>query len=42
MSGLKGLDFENLKEGDLVEFDVEKNKRGRGLRTVSVRTASES
>ncbi len=38
-SGLRGVDFENLKEGDPVEFDVEKDKRGRGLRAVNVRRA---
>jgi cold shock protein len=37
MSGLQGLDFKNLKEGDPVEFDVEKNNRGS--RAINIRTS---
>ena len=40
MSALKGLDFKDIKEEDSVEFDVEKDQRGRGLRAVNVRRAS--
>jgi CspA family cold shock protein len=37
ISGLQGLDFKNLKEGDLVEFEVERDKRGP--RAVNVRVS---
>jgi len=39
MSGLQGFDFKDLKEGDPVEFDVEKDKRGRGFRALNIRRA---
>jgi cold shock protein len=38
ITGLQGIDFKNLKEGDPVEFDVEKDKRGS--RAVNVRASS--
>lgn len=37
ITGLQGLDFKNLKEGDPVEFDVEKDRRGP--RAVNVRAS---
>ncbi len=40
MSGLQGLDIKDLKEGDPVEFDVEKDKRGRGPKAVNVRASA--
>ncbi len=41
ISGLQGLDFKDLKEGDLMEFDVKMDIGVRGLRAVSVRRASD-
>jgi len=41
MSGLQGIDLRNLKEGDPVEFDLEKDPRGRGPRAVNVKRASD-
>jgi cold shock protein len=40
MSALRGLELKDIKEEDSVEFDVEKDKQGRGLRAVNVRRAS--
>jgi CspA family cold shock protein len=40
MSGLQGIDFKDLKEGDPVEFDVKTDIRGRGPKAVNVRRAS--
>jgi len=39
MSSLQGLAFKDLKEGDPVEFDVEKDKLGRGFKALNVRRA---
>ena len=36
-SALQGVDFDSLKEGDSVEFDVEKGDRGP--RAVNVKTS---
>ncbi|MGE5445368.1 MAG: cold-shock protein [Ignavibacteriales bacterium] len=39
LSGLRGIDFNDLKEGDLLEYDMEKDKRSGKFRAVSVRRA---
>jgi len=41
MSGLQGVYIKDLKEGDPVEFDVEKGANGRGPRAVNVKRASD-
>ncbi len=38
ITGLQGIDFKSLKEGDSVEFDVEKDKRGS--RAINIRASS--
>lgn len=38
ITGLQGIDFKSLKEGDPVEFEVEKDKRGP--RAINVRASS--
>ncbi|MDA2921371.1 cold shock domain-containing protein [Desulfobacterota bacterium AH_259_B03_O07] len=40
-SGLQGVTIKDLKEGDPVEFDVEKGPDGRGPRAVNVKRASD-
>jgi CspA family cold shock protein len=40
LSGLRGIDFMDLKEGDVLEYDVEKDKRSGKFRAVNVRRAS--
>ncbi len=40
-SGLEGIDLKDLKEGDPVDFDVEKGPSGRGPRAVNVKRASD-
>jgi len=37
ITGLQGIDFKNLKEGDSVEFEVGKDKRGS--KAVNVRAS---
>ncbi len=39
MLGLRGIDFKDIKEGDLLEYDVEKDKRSGKFRAVNVRRA---
>ena len=41
MSGLQGVYIKDLKEGDPVEFDVEKGPNGRGPKAVNVKRASD-
>ncbi|MDA2919807.1 cold shock domain-containing protein [Desulfobacterota bacterium AH_259_B03_O07] len=41
MSGLQDLDIKDLKEGDLVEFDVKNDPHGRRPRALNVRKASD-
>ncbi len=41
MSDLHDVDFKDLKEGDTMEFDVEKDPRGRGPKAVHVRRVRE-
>ena len=41
MSGLQGVDIKDLKEGDSMEFDLEKDRRSRGPRAVNVKRASD-
>lgn len=38
-SGLQGVDFNDLFEGDTMEFDIEKDRRGHRPRGVNVRRA---
>ncbi len=40
-SSLQGVDIKDLKEGDPVEFDVEKDPNGRRPRAVNVKRASD-
>ena len=37
MSGVQGVHFDELREGQQVEFSVENDPRGRGERAVKVR-----
>lgn len=37
MSGVQGVHFDELREGQQVEFTVENDTRGRGERAVNVR-----
>ena len=37
MSELQGIDIKDLKEGDPMEFDVEKDPDGRGPKAVHVK-----
>ena len=39
MSSLQGVDFNDLKEGDQLEFDVEKDHRG--TKAVNIKRASD-
>jgi cold shock protein len=39
MSVLRGLDFQNLKEGDPVEFDVEKDRLSGKPRAINVKAS---
>ncbi len=41
MSSLQGVDIKDLKEGDPVEFDLEKSPHGRGPRAANVKRASD-
>ena len=38
-SGLRELDFEHLKEGDPVEFDMDKDRLSGKPRAINVRTS---
>ncbi|HZT96204.1 MAG TPA: cold shock domain-containing protein [Chloroflexota bacterium] len=36
-SGVQGIPFDELEEGEMVEYDAESDTKGRGQRAVNVR-----